>query len=97
MAKLYIVSGRIDTDVLFPRPFPTREDAEKEAKEIIYESARQTYQYDVDDAEENPSWETLEKWADDNLFEFEYYEDEGKFYDGNEITEVKITEHNINL
>lgn len=93
--KIYIVSGRIDTDILFPRVFKTKEEAEQEVKDIIYEAARQFYEYDEADAEENPSWETLEEWADNNGYEFEYYEDRGVFYEGSEYTEVEITEHEI--
>ena len=93
--KIYIVSGRIDTDVLYPRVFKTKEEAEREVKDIIYEAARQFYEYDEADAEENPSWETLEEWADNNGYEFEYYEDRGVFYEGSEYTEAVFTEHNI--
>lgn len=93
--KIYIVSGRIDTDVLFPRVFKTREEAEQEVKDIIYEAARQFYEYDEADAEENPNWEMLEEWADNNGYEFEYYEYRGVFYEGSEYTEAMITEHEI--
>ena len=92
--KIYIVSGRIDTDILFPRVFKTKEEAEQEVKDIIYEAARQFYEYEAD-AEENPSWEALEEWANDNGYEFSFLEDRGVFYEGSEYTEAMITEHEI--
>jgi hypothetical protein len=94
--KIYIVSGRIDTDVLYPRVFKTREEAEQEVKDIIFEAARQCYQYE-DDAEDNPDWGTLENWACENGYEFyfEFLENRGVFYDGREYTEAEITEHEI--
>ena len=92
--KIYIVSGCIDTDVLSPRVFKTREAAEQEVKGIIYESARRFYQYE-DGAEDNPDWETIETWAEDNGYEFDFSEDCGVFYDGRECAEAVINEHNI--
>ena len=90
--KTYIVSGRIDTNVLFIRVFKTREEAEQEVKDIIYESARQCYQYE-DDAEDNPDWGTIETWAEDNGYEFDFSEDRGVFYSGSKYTKADITEH----
>lgn len=94
--ELYIVSGRVDTEILFPRIFKTYEEAEQEVKSFVYESARQDYQYN-EDPEENPSWETLEEWAYDNDFEFEYSEDRGSFYGGGEYSEAVITKHTIEI
>lgn len=94
--ELYIVSGRIDTDVLYPRVFKTLEEAEKEVKDIIYESARQAYEED-EYPDETPDWETLESWADDNGYEFEYYEHRGVYSDGNEYVEAEITMHEIEI
>lgn len=97
--KIYIVSGRIDTDVLFPRVFKTREEAEQEVKEIVLLVARDSYHDSVsiyeDDEEKEPDWETLEDWASDNGYEFSFLEDRGCFYDGSEYTEIEITEHEI--
>jgi hypothetical protein len=94
--EIWIVSGRIGTDVLFPRVFKTYEEAEQEVKDFIYESARRDYQYD-EEPEENPSWEMLEEWADNNGFEFEYYEDRGVYYGGYEYCEAAITKHTIEI
>ena len=95
--ELYIVSGRIDTDVLYPRVFRDKESAEEEVKEIIYLAARESYLDSGDGEEENPSWETLEDWAMDSYYEFEFAEDRGVFYDGSEYTEAEITKHVVTI
>lgn len=97
--KIYIVSGRIDTDVLYPRVFKTKEEAEQEAKGIILYAAQDSY-HDIvnvyeDDDGKDPDWDALGEWAEDNGYEFDFSEDRGVFYDGSEYTEVEITEHNI--
>lgn len=99
MAKLelYIVSGRVDTEILFPRVFKTYGEAEDEVKDIIYLSAKESYLESGDGEEGNPSWEMLEDWADNNLYEFEFSEDRGVFYDGNEYTEAEITKHVVTI
>ena len=97
--KIYIVSGRIDTNVLFPRVFKTKEEAEQEAKGIILHAAQDSY-HDIvsvyEDGEwKEPDWDALEDWAFEEGFEFNFSGDLGVFYDGSEYTEVYITEHNI--
>lgn len=97
--KIYIVSGRIDTDVLYPRVFKTKEEAEQEAKGIILCAAQDSY-HDIVSAYEDgegkdPDWGALEDWAFEERFEFDFSEDRGVFYDGSEYTEVEITEHEI--
>lgn len=99
--KIYIVSGRIDTDVLFPRVFKTKEEAEQEVKEIVLLAARDSYHDTVsvyeDGEEKEPDWGTLENWACENGYEFyfELLENRGVFYDGSEYTEAVFTEHEI--
>ena len=97
--KIYIVSGRIDTNVLFPRVFKTKEEAEQEAKGIILHVAQDSY-HDIvsvyEDGEgKGPDLDALEDWAFEKGFEFNFSGDRGVFYDGSEYTEVEITEHNI--
>lgn len=97
--KIYIVSGRIDADILFPRVFKTEEEAEQEAKKIILRAAQDSYHDTVsvyeDDEGKDPDWGALEDWAFEEGFEFDFLEDRGIFYDGSEYTEVDITEHEI--
>ncbi len=95
--KLYIVSGRVDTSVIIPRIFKTKWEAEIEMQDIIYEAAKQCYEWNEDDPVEDLDYDILCEWAEENGYEFGYEEDYGSFYDGNEYTEAMITEKEIDI
>ena len=77
MSKKYIASYRIGTDLLAPRVFGTREEAEKAAEDFLRDACLEAWNgIETDDAPENI--EELMEWAEDNGFVYS----DSFFWDG---------------
>lgn len=94
--KLYVVSGRIDTEIIDPSVFKTRKDAEIYVSDFIYETASMSYE-DEEGSNEELDRDILDEWAEDNGYEFHNDEYSGVFYNGGEYTELVITECEIEI
>lgn len=70
--KLYIVTARYGTSMKPPVVFRTREEAEKNAHDYVYDAAKDDYVLETE--HNNPTDEELEEWAKENGYElWDYY------------------------
>ena len=94
--KIYVVSGRFDTEIIDPSVFKTRKDAGIYVSDFIYKTASMSYE-DEEGLNEELDRDILDEWAENNGYEFHNDEYGGVFYDGGEYTELVITEHKIEI
>lgn len=88
--KLYIVTARCKTSMEPPVVFRTREEAEKNAHDYVYDVAKEDYVLDTE--HNNPTDEELEEWAKENGYELWDYFYWGRFDEDfeAEVTEIEV-------
>ncbi len=97
--KLYIVSGRQETEILTPKIFKTKTEAEIFVSNILYKIASNCYEDEEYFLGEDKEYDRdiLDKWANDKGYMYENDEYGGLFYNGNEYIELVITECEIEI
>lgn len=91
--EIYIVTMRCGTELEEPEVFPTKKEADKYATEYVLDFARDSYTYDTGGSP-NARKSTIEKWAEENGYEYsDYY-----FWDGgDDAAEANVTKREIDI